>query len=555
MRIGLAQINPLVGDLSGNAAKVRQVLARASGEGADLLVFPELTICGYPPKDLVLKHGFVAEGLERVRELAADCRNVAALIGLPAPNESPEGRTLLNAVALCRAGRVERWFHKKLLPTYDVFDERRYFEPGRTPMTFELSAGGRNWRVGVTICEDLLGDEMAMGRRLYADSPIEDLAGQRCDLVVNLSASPFWRGKHRMRTELLGGLARRHGVRLAFVNQVGGNDELVFDGASMLLDAAGRLAALAGAFEEDLLVVDADAAPESRVKPYPADLDAVLGALVLGTRDYVNKCGFREVVLGLSGGIDSAVTAAIAVMALGGQRVHGVALPSRYSSAGSLADAESLAGNLGMHFEVIGIESIHGAFEKQLAGLFAGLPANETEENVQARIRGAIIMALSNKFGWLPLTTGNKSELAVGYCTLYGDMCGGLALLSDVPKTLVYQLAPRINTRLGGEVIPRSTVDKPPSAELKPDQTDQDTLPPYELLDRVLQLYVEEELTSVQVIERLRAEGPVDEDAVRRVVRMVDRNEYKRRQAAPGLKVTSRAFGFGRRMPIAARYL
>lgn len=555
MRLALAQTNPIVGDLTGNTAKIRQAIRRSLAGGADLLVFPELTVSGYPPKDLLLKHGFVARNVEVATELAAECRGVAALIGLPMPNEAPTGRALWNAVALCRDGRIDQVFHKTLLPTYDVFDERRYFERGRTKSVFELSAGGRSRRVGVSVCEDLLGDEQALGRQLYDAKPIEGLVRDGSELIVNLAASPFWKGKNELRTQLLGGLARQHGVWLAFVNQVGGNDELVFDGASALFSATGQLVARAKAFAEDLLIVDADSTEPNQVAPYPAEVDAVLDGLVLGTADYVNKCGFHDVVLGLSGGIDSAVTAAIAVLALGAQRVHGVALPSRYSSPASLADAELLAGNFGIGIKRISIEQVHKAFEAALAPLFDGLPPNETEENVQARIRGAIIMGLSNKFGWLPLTTGNKSELAVGYCTLYGDMCGGLAVISDVPKTMVYRLADRINERLGRPAIPRSTIDKVPSAELKPNQTDQDTLPPYELLDRVLELYVEEELTCVQVIERLKAAGPVDADAARSVVRMVDRNEYKRRQAAPGLKVTSRAFGSGRRMPIAARHM
>lgn len=555
LKIALAQLNPLIGDLAGNADKIRRAIADAVHARADLIVFPELVVMGYPPKDMLLKAGFVDRATACVDTLAAECREITALIGTASSNDAPNGRALRNSVALCRDGRVERFLHKTLLPTYDVFDERRYFEPARAPGLFELIAGGRTWRIGVSVCEDLLGHEAALGRRFYEQSPVEAIASEKADLVVNASASPFWRGKQQIRERIFGQIAKTHGLPIAFANQVGGNDELIFDGASALYGADGALRARAAAFTEDLLIADLGDARDAHLAPYPEDVDAVLDALVMGTADYVRKCGFTDVVLGLSGGIDSAVTAAIAHMALGSERVHAVAMPSRYSANASLADARALADALSISMDVVPIENLHAAFETGLAPLFGSHPPNEAEENVQARIRGAIVMALSNKFGWLPLTTGNKSELAVGYCTLYGDMCGGLAVISDVPKTLVYKLARRINERLGREVVPASTITRPPTAELRPDQTDQDTLPPYELLDRVLHLYVEESMTADDVIAQLRQEGAAfDEATVRTIVRRVDRNEFKRKQAAPGLKVTSKAFGSGRRMPIAADY-
>lgn len=555
MRIALAQLDPLIGDLTGNADRIRRAISDSVNAQADLVVFPELAVMGYPPKDLLLKAGFVERAVTCVRQLAIECREVTALIGTASPNEEPNGRALRNSVAVCRGGQIERFLHKTLLPTYDVFDERRYFEPARSPGVFEVDAGGRSWRVGVSICEDLLGHEAALGRRFYEQSPIEGIVAVGADVVVNASASPFWRGKQALREEILGELAKRHGLPIAFANQVGGNDELIFDGGTALFGADGTVRGRAAAFTEDLLIADIKNGCAGNVAADPTDIDAVLDALVMGTADYARKCGFTDVVLGLSGGIDSAVTAAIAQMALGPDRVHAVAMPSRFSAGVSLADAEALADALGISLQVVEIEPLHAAFEGALGPLFGDRPPNEAEENVQARIRGAIVMALSNKFGWLTLTTGNKSEIAVGYCTLYGDMCGGLAVISDVPKTLVYPLARRINDRLGGEIIPRSTLTRAPSAELRANQSDQDTLPPYELLDRVLELYVEDALTVDEVLATLRGEDSVfDEATVRGIVRRVDRNEFKRKQAAPGLKVTSKAFGSGRRMPIAANY-
>ncbi|HVP10385.1 MAG TPA: NAD+ synthase [Phycisphaerae bacterium] len=549
MRIALAQTNPIVGDIAGNCDKIKSRLAEARSAGADLVVFPELAICGYPPRDLVLKSRFVAAGAEAVSQLAQFTRTgPAALVGFVRHNPQPIGRNLHNALALLRRGRVVDEFYKSLLPTYDVFDEDRYFEPGQRTNVVDLDLGARCIRLGITICEDLWNDEHLVPHRLYHINPLDSLAQAGAQLVINSSASPFVVGKQDFREKLLGGQAAANKLPLIVVNQVGGNDELVFDGASCVFDPAGHVVARAKGFEEDMLIVDLDNLPASRIEPYPAPIASAWQALVLGTRDYVTKCRFHEVVIGLSGGIDSAITAVIAAEALGPERVHGIAMPSRYSSDHSIADAKTLAANLGIDFQIIPIAAMHDVYESQLTPFFKGKAPDITEENIQARIRGGILMALSNKFGWLLLTTGNKSELAVGYCTLYGDMCGGLAVISDVPKTMVYELARYVNQREGREVIPLSSITKPPSAELKPNQCDQDSLPEYAVLDAILHQYIEEEKTDKEII----AQG-FDPATVRDVIRKVDTNEYKRKQAATGLKVTSRAFGVGRRMPIAAR--
>jgi NAD+ synthase (glutamine-hydrolysing) len=552
MKIALAQINPVVGDVIGNSERIIERIGEARSAGAELVVFTELSVVGYPPKDLLLKPRFVQSNMEAVGRIAESCRGIAAILGYVEMNADAVGRRLRNAAAYCADGRVKGVRYKSLLPTYDVFDERRYFEPG--PEVAIVEHGGTP--VGLSICEDLWNDEQLIGRRIYKVDPIGQLAAAGARIMINISASPFTLDKQDFRMRLFGNQARKYHLPLVFVNQVGGNDELIFDGASAVFDAEGNVIAQAKAFEEDLLIVDVEcrtgilpASGPARIEAYPAKIASLHDALVLGTRDYVRKCGFKHVVLGLSGGIDSAVTAAIAATALGADAVTGVAMPSRYSSDHSRSDAEILARNLGIDFRTIPIAPIHAAFEENLRPAFDGRPPDTTEENLQARIRGNILMALSNKFGWLLLTTGNKSELAVGYTTLYGDMCGGLAVISDVPKTLIYPLARHVNERAGREVIPHGSLTKPPSAELRPDQTDQDTLPPYEVLDAILEQYVEGEKS----VDEITAAG-FDPDTVRKVTRWVDVNEYKRKQMPPGLKVTSRAFGFGRRMPIAARY-
>ena len=549
MKIALAQLNPIVGDIDGNAAKVVAYVRRAQKRGADVVVFPELVITGYPPKDLLLKPHFVQRNVEAVSRVAASCTGIIAVVGYAVPNTTGEGKDLFNAAAVCGEGRILETHGKTLLPTYDVFDETRYFAPDPSSDVAVVQIGGEVCRLGFSICEDLWNNEQFADRNLYRQDPIADLAAAGADILINMSASPYWVGKQAMRLEIFGRQVAEHQLPLAYVNQVGGNDELLFDGGSAFFAADGRLAAQAKAFEEDLLLIDTEDLSAARLEAPPGDIECVRQALVMGTRDYVRKCGFKEVVLGLSGGIDSAVTAVIAVDALGAQNVHGVAMPSRYSSGHSVTDAEGLARNLGIEFRIISIEGIHAACETALAPHFGEAPPGIAEENLQARARGNFLMALSNKFGWLLLTTGNKSELAVGYCTMYGDMCGGLAVISDVPKMMVYDLARHINARAPGEVIPPDTITKPPSAELRENQTDQDSLPPYETLDAILSMYVEQEM-STDAIVAAGFERPTVED----VARKVDRNEYKRKQAATGLKVTSRAFGTGRRMPIAARY-
>ncbi len=543
MKIALAQTNPIVGDIRGNRQKLADCIDRAASQGAELVVFPELSLCGYPPRDLLLKPQFIEDNRTALAELAGHCTQTAALVGFAMANPQA-GRRLYNAAALLADGRHVATHVKTLLPTYDVFDETRYFEPG--PELTPLTLGQR--RLGVTICEDLW-DPDALGRQLYHADPVGALADDGVDVLVNVSASPYQLGKQATRRQLLSRQARRLGRPIVYVNQVGGNDELIFDGTSCIVDAAGTVIAQAPAFEESLLVVDLDAPAEGLLHDPPGEMAGLKAALELGLRDYVRKCGFSQVVLGLSGGIDSALVAVLAADALGPQNVTCVALPSRYSSDHSVNDAQKLAGNLGVRFEIIPIEPMHAAYETALAGLFAGTEPGIAEENLQARARGMTLMALSNKFGWLLLATGNKSEMSVGYCTLYGDMCGGISVIADVPKTTVYALAGHINDVAGTDRIPAHTLLKPPSAELRPNQTDQDSLPPYDLLDAILERYVEREMN----VRAIAAEG-FDLATVLRVVRMVDNTEYKRRQAAPGLKVTTRAFGVGRRIPIAQRF-
>lgn len=549
MRIGLAQINPIVGDIEGNTAKILEYIARAEAEASGIVVFPELAVFGYPPKDLVLRKDIVRQNFEAMQRIAAACTQVTAIVGYAHPDPSGEGKGVLNAAGVCRNGRLESWYAKMLLPMYDVFDEARYFNTGQEARLVDFSEDGRSVRAGITICEDLWNNQQFEGRQVYGIDPVDVTARAGANLLINLSASPYRAGVEPRREQLFSTQMREHRIPLVYVNQVGGNDDLIFDGASMVMDANGTVIARAKAFEEDLLIVDLSDSTGNRMEPQPDFLDGIRKALVLGTRDYVTKCGFQEVVLGLSGGIDSAVTAALAVEALGPGCVHGVAMPSRFSSPHSLEDARSLARTLGVDFRTIPLENAHRSMEATLSESFAGRSADVTEENMQSRIRGGILMALSNKFGWMLLTTGNKSELAVGYCTLYGDMCGGLAMLSDVPKTTVYELAWRINETAGCDMIPRRTIERAPTAELRENQTDQDVLPPYEMLDEILELYVEQDRSP----DEIAAMG-FERTMVERIARMVRTSEHKRKQSPVGLKVTSRAFGTGRRFPIAAKY-
>jgi NAD+ synthetase len=551
MKIGFAQINTTVGDLRGNAEKILAAYRSLVERGADLVLTPELAIPGYPPLDLVFKSRFVPQNLEVLAAIHAQTGDVPLITGFIDLNPGA-GQPFHNAAALLQRGQPMVKFHKSLLPTYDVFDEDRYFEPAKGVAPVEI--GGIKF--GVTICEDIW-TEKYLPRHLYGVCPIESLVAQGAKIILNLSASPFTIGKAARREEMLGALAVRHNTPIFYCNSVGGNDQLIFDGNSLAIqpEASGSCAVTKLApFQDDLAVVDLEvknqSAPQFQTEP-----EELFYALSLGTRDYFAKCGFKSAVLGLSGGIDSAVTACIAAHALGPENVLGVTMPTQYSSQGSIDDSLAVARALGVRCLTVPIQKSFEVFREQFHDIFAGLPGDTTEENMQPRLRGMVLMALSNKFGHLLLTTGNKSEIAVGYCTLYGDMCGGLAVISDVPKTMVYRLAEWINAASplaasAREVIPRATIEKPPSAELKPDQRDQDTLPPYEILDPILQLYVEEQLSGAEIIER-----GFDEKTVRWVVRRVDLNEYKRAQAVPGLKVTSRAFGVGRKMPVAQRFV
>ncbi|HVW20323.1 MAG TPA: NAD+ synthase [Opitutaceae bacterium] len=559
MRLGLAQINTTVGDLAGNRRKILEAYAALVARGAELVLFPELAVSGYPPRDLLFKRHFVADVQESLKQIAAGIGEVPAAVGTVEANATGQGRPFYNAAAFCHRGTVAALARKCLLPTYDVFDEDRYFEPAGQP-TVLVHEGVR---LGFTICEDIWTHPMISTHRLYHGmNPVRQLAAQRCDLMLNLSASPWHNEKGSVRQTLVTDAAAALGCPVAYVNAVGGNDELIFDGRSLVSDPSGRVVAGLAAFAEELRVVEVPLRPAARAPEAPAlspsfaqtELADIFGALVLGLRDYGHKSGFRRALVALSGGIDSAVVGVIAAAAFGPDNVTGVSLPSPISSEHSKADALALARHLGIRCETLPIEGMVGAAEAALAPVFAGRPRDVTEENIQARVRGVLMMALSNKFGALLLTTGNKSEMAVGYCTLYGDMCGGLAVISDVYKTQVYALANWINAdaRAGGRSppIPQSTIDKPPSAELRPNQTDQDTLPPYDVLDAVLRGYIEEGLSRAD----LAAQG-FPAAVVNDVVRKVDLNEYKRKQAAPGLKITPLAFGVGRRIPIVQKYV
>ena len=553
MRIGLAQINTIVGDLAGNRRLIEAAYKSLVAQGAELVVFPELVVCGYPPRDLLFKRRFVADVERTTAAIAANIGNVPAVIGYTEANTTGQGRPAFNAAAFCHHGKILVSARKCLLPTYDVFDEDRYFEPAPASSVVEFNGH----RIGITICEDIWTHEMISTRRLYNGvDPVRQLTGE-CDLMVNLSASPWNHGKGGVRHTLVGDTARRLGCPVAYVNAIGGNDELLFDGRSIVAAADGTVLAGLGAFREELKVIetaDSGSQPSALSSQlfsptfHQEDLADIHDALVLGVRDYVQKSGFKKVLLGLSGGIDSALTAAIAAQALGPQNVIGISLPSAISSQHSRDDAAIVAKNLGIQYHTLGIADVVAAAESTLAPVFAGRPRDIAEENIQARARGLLLMAVSNKFGALLLTTGNKSELAVGYCTLYGDMCGGLAVISDVFKMQVYALSRWINR--DGEIIPQNSIDKAPSAELRPDQTDQDSLPPYEMLDAILKGYVEEGLSRADLVAQGFAEAVVND-----VVRKVDLNEYKRKQAAPGLKITPLAFGVGRRIPIVQKYV
>ncbi len=546
MRIGLAQLNTIVGDLAGNRLKIIAAYESLVEQGAELIVFPELVVCGYPPRDLLFKRRFVSDTEASLLAILPAIKAVPALIGTVVANPDTQGRHCYNAAAFCRDGAIVATAHKCLLPTYDVFDEDRYFEPAAIPTVVEHAGQ----RIGITICEDIWTHPMISTRRLYRGlDPLRQLASQNCDLMINLSASPWHHGKNKARQSLVTEAAKSLGCPVVYVNAVGGNDELIFDGRSLIANAKGEITDGLASFDEELRVADpADPHPAFHATFAQEDMKDVHDALVLGLRDYAQKSGFKRALVALSGGIDSALVAVIAKEAFGAENLIGVSLPSSISSQHSKDDARILAENLGIRFETIAIADAVGACDASLAPIFAGLEADVTEENVQARIRGVLMMALSNKFGSLLLTTGNKSEIAVGYCTLYGDMCGGLAVISDVFKTQAYDLARWINREK--EIIPDNTIEKPPSAELRPGQEDQDSLPPYDQLDGILRGYVEEGLSTSDLIAKGYAA-----DVVKDIVRKVDLNEYKRKQAAPGLKITPLAFGVGRRIPLVQKYV
>jgi NAD+ synthase (glutamine-hydrolysing) len=543
VKIALGQINPTVGDFSGNAGKIIDYSRRAQAAGAGLVLFPELCVCGYPPRDLVERPSFVARNRETAEHIARETQGIAVICGLVTPANSETGKSVMNSAALLQDGRIAFLQSKMLLPTYDVFDEMRNFAPARSQQIFPFCGN----RMALTICEDAWNDKLFWPKRLYTVDPVDALVREGGNFVLNISSSPFWIGKRELRRNMLTSIARQHRVPVALVNQVGGNDSLVFDGSSIVLNPEGEVIAQGKSFEEDLIYFDSKTLTGDMHEQIAGEEASVYAALVLGTRDYMRKCGFQKAIVGLSGGIDSALTAVIAVDAVGRENVIGVGMPGPYSSEGSIDDARTLAKNLGIRFELLPISSVFDAYRQTLRNVFAGCKEDVTEENIQSRARGTMLMALSNKFGAIVLSTGNKSELGVGYCTLYGDMVGGLAVISDVPKTLVYRLSHYLNSERG--VIPAATLEKPPSAELRPDQKDSDFLPPYEILDAVLEDYVEE----MHSAEQIAADHGFDIEVVRRILRMVDHAEYKRQQAAPGIKISPKAFGYGRRIPIAAK--
>lgn len=543
MKIALGQINPTVGDFTGNSKKIIEFARAAHQAGAQMAVFSELAVCGYPPRDLLEKPAFVARSQRAVQEIAAAVPDITVVTGFVSPAAVETGKSVMNSAAVLCQGKVQFVQSKMLLPTYDVFDELRYFDPASSQKVLPYCGN----KLALTICEDAWNDKHFWHRRLYSVDPVDELLRAGANLVLNISASPFHIGKRELRFNMLRTVAVDNKVPVVFVNQVGGNDSLVFDGSSLVIAPDGSIVAQAKSFEEDLVFVDTNTLHGDLHPQIEGEEASAYAALVLGTRDYVRKCGFRSAIIGLSGGIDSALTAAIAVDALGRENVTGLAMPSQYSSEHSVKDARDLACKLGIRFEVVPISGIFDCYRRTLAPVFSGAPEDVTEENIQSRIRGNLLMAMSNKFGHLVLTTGNKSELGVGYCTLYGDMVGGLGVISDVPKTLVYRLSRYVNSRK--PVIPESTLTKAPSAELRPGQRDSDTLPPYEILDNILEDYVEDYRTA----EQIAAERGYEVKLVRDVIRMIERSEYKRQQAAPGIKITPKAFGFGRRFPIAQK--
>jgi NAD+ synthase (glutamine-hydrolysing) len=544
VKIALGQINPTIGDFTGNLSKIIEASRRGAAMGARLTVFSELAICGYPPADFLEKPSFLTRCRSAVEELAEATRDLgtAVLAGVALEANGHTGKPAVNAAVLLDRGELLLEQHKRLLPFYDVFDEQRYFSPARSQLVVELDG----IRLGISICEDAWNDKHFWPRRLYSIDPMEELMAQHPELHINLSSSPYWHGKRELRREMLAAIARRDGIPVLLCNQVGGNDSLIFDGSSLAIDARGDLITQAASFEEDLVLIDPFAAKPIE-SPQPNDTEAAWQALVIGTRDYVRKCGFRKVLVALSGGIDSALVVAVAAEALGAENVMAVGMPSPYSSPGSIDDSRKLAANLGIRFELIGISGLFSEFTHALEPMFAGRPPDITEENIQSRLRGSLMMALSNKFGALVLTTGNKSEMAVGYCTLYGDMVGALAVIGDLVKTRVYAICRWLNR--DREIIPQAILEKPPSAELRPDQKDTDSLPPYEVLDPILEAYVERYESPHQIAQ----ENGFPLDLVKQIVRLVERSEYKRQQAAPVLKVTSKSFGTGRRFPIAVK--
>jgi NAD+ synthase (glutamine-hydrolysing) len=547
MRVALGQINTTVGDLEGNTARMIEYSREAAKGGAELIVFPELAICGYPPRDLVERQCFISRNLEQLHRLAAETAalNLSIVAGYVGSSDAATGKRATNRAAVVRGGSVVFDQIKVLLPTYDVFDEARYFASGGARALWR--EGRRN--VAVAVCEDAWNDKQFWEQRLYSRDPVEELMELGGDLLVSINASPFQLGKRELRRQMFATTTRRFQVPAIVVNQVGGNDSLVFDGSSFVMNAQGEQIAVAKSFEEDLVFADLEQGTGDQHANFADEDAAVYEALVLGTRDYIRKCGFSKVLIGFSGGIDSSLTAAIAVDAVGAENVTGVGMPGPYSSSGSVSDSRALAQNLGVRFEISPITTAYEDVVRTLAPLFVDYKPNVTEENLQSRLRGVTLMALSNKFNALVLTTGNKSEIAVGYCTLYGDMCGGLAVISDVPKTLVYKLSRVANQRHAG-AIPESVFEKAPSAELRADQKDTDSLPEYETLDAILHSYIEEYRSPSEIAAQLKL--PLD--LVMGITTKVDRNEYKRQQAAPGLKVTTKAFGIGRRFPIAQRY-